>query len=352
VAAIALVIGAFALPKQTHALCFLTCLTPSAQADSSSVVPDSSLALLAAATNPDPDPTKGETDLSTTEGSALIAEAGPGGSAPDTLSVAKTTSIDSYTVQEGDTLSEIAQKFGVSTNTILWANNLTAKSTIKPGMTLIVLPVSGVEHTVASGETLATLATKYHADADEIATFNGLDSGSALTAGSKIIIPGGEATSDAAPTTKTSTAKKATSPAAPKLSSAGGADMSSLWAHSPLAHAILTQGIHDANAVDLASPVGSTIYAVGAGKVIFVSTNGSYNHGWGNDVIIDHGNGVQTLYAHMSTVSATVGESVSGGTIIGAVGMTGDTTGAHLHIEFHHAANPFAHCALRSVCSL
>ncbi|HVW71950.1 MAG TPA: M23 family metallopeptidase, partial [Candidatus Paceibacterota bacterium] len=276
----------------------------------------------------------------------------PGGSAPDSAVVAQSSSISSYTVQEGDTLSQIAEKFGVSTNTILWANNLTLKSTIKPGMTLIVLPVSGVEHTVASGETLASLATKYHADADEIATFNGLESGASLTAGSKIIIPGGEASSDMVATTKSTTTKKAVSPAAPKLSAGGGPNMSSLWTHNPLDHAILTQGIHDANAVDLASPKGSTIYAVGAGKVIFVSTNGSYNHGWGNDVIIDHGNGVQTLYAHMSTVSATVGETVTGGTVIGAVGMTGNTTGAHLHIEFHNAANPFAHCALRSLCTL
>ena len=82
------------------------------------------------------------------------------------------------------------------------------------------------------------------------------------------------------------------------------------------------------------------------------STNGSYNHGWGNDVIIDHGNGVQTLYAHMSTVSATVGQTVSGGTVIGAVGMTGDTTGPHLHLEVRGARNPFGSCALRSLCTL
>ncbi|HVX90123.1 MAG TPA: M23 family metallopeptidase [Candidatus Paceibacterota bacterium] len=346
---------AFAFPKQTHALCFLTCFTPSAEANSGAVVPDSGLALLTAATNPDPNPAKGASDLNLTEGSALIAEAGPGGSAPDTISVPKSSSISSYTVVEGDTLSEIAEKFGVSTNTILWANNLTLKSTIKPGMTLLILPVSGVEHTVLSGETLASLATKYHADATEIATYNGLESSASLTAGTKIIIPGGEIASTASSAKSSSTVKSssAKSPSTPRgLSGSGGRDLSSFWTSNPLPHAILTQGIHDTNAVDLGSPVGTPISAIGPGKVIFVSRNGSYNHGWGNDVIIDHGNGVQTLYAHMSTVSVSVGQSVSGGTVIGAVGMTGDTTGPHLHIEVRGALSPFAKCTLRSLCTL
>jgi len=322
------------------------------------LIHDSSLPLLEAAVNTDPNPTKGGDDLSMTDGSVLVASAGPDGTpsaaaesdAPSTGDADNT--IASYTVKEGDSISTIADSFGVSVNTILWANNLTSKSTIKPGMTLIVLPVSGVQHTVQKGETLASIAKKYTADPAEIATFNGIDT-SSLTAGTVIIIPGGKLAA-ATPTTSTKTTKKvstAKSPAVPSgLSSGGGAALSGFWTN-PLPGGILTQGIHDNNAVDIGAPAGTPIYAAAGGKVIFISDNGSYNHGWGNDVIINHSNGTQTLYAHMSRVAAAVGDSVNGGTLIGYVGRTGLATGNHLHFEVHGARNPFAGCTLMKTCS-
>lgn len=320
------------------------------------LVHDSSIPLLAAAVNSDPNPDKGGSgSTGLADGSALVASGGPDGiqfsDQSDAPSTGDTNStIASYIVKNGDSISSIAASFGVSVNTILWANNLTSKSTIKPGMTLIVLPVTGIQYTVRSGDTLASIAKKYGADAGEIATVNGIDT-EALTAGTEIIVPGGKLTETTTkPTTKKSSSTK--SPAVPSgLSSGGGADLGGFW-HNPLPGGILTQGIHDNNAVDIGAHAGTPIYAAAAGEVIFTSTNGSYNHGWGNDVIINHANGAQTLYAHMSRVAATVGEKVGAGELIGYVGETGMATGNHLHLEVHGARNPFAGCAVGRACSI
>lgn len=322
-----------------------------AATDETPALHDASLPLLEAAVNPDPNPVKGAGELAVSEGSALVADALVEGSAvPYYESTGAGAQISTYIVRPGDSVAQIAQMFNVSANTILWANNLKSVKDIHPGDTLLILPVTGVEHTVAKGETLAGIAKKYGASVEDITSYNGIDAAS-LTVGAELIIPGGElAVSSTAKASSGSSS--ASSPAAPKgLAAGGGKVLSGFWIN-PVPGAILTQGIHDANAVDLGIKVGTPIHAAAAGKVIFVSTNGSYNHGWGNDVIIDHGNGTQTLYAHMSTVSVSVGQSVSQNDVIGAVGMTGRTTGAHLHVEFHGAKNPFASCALRTVCHI
>lgn len=353
-AASALSTVAFGFPERTQALCFLSCFTPTAEANSTGLISDPSLALLTAAKNLDPDPTKGEADLGLTEGSALIAEAGPGGSAPDTPSIRETSSIASYTVEDGDTLSQIAADYGVSVNTILWANNLTIKSTIKPGMTLVILPVSGIQHTIISGETLASLATKYHAQADEIATYNGLASGDTLVAGEKIIIPGGELATTVSTGSATGSSLKQggglkTIIANPYKGGSGAADNG--YYGNPLPGGILTQGIHGWNAVDIGAPAGTPIYAAASGIVVVAQANGGWNGGYGNYVVLSHANGTQTLYAHMSRVAASMGASVSKGQIIGYVGRTGEATGNHLHFEVRGAANPFRNCALNKACS-
>lgn len=326
----------------------------SAEADApdAPALTDTTIAYLDPAVNSDPNPAKGAPDLAMTSDSALLAATGPDGSlsASDAPSTGGDATIQSYTVQDGDSISEIADSFGVSVNTILWANNLTAKSIIKPGMTLIVLPVSGVQYTVKSGGTLSDVAKIFNADVNEIATINGIDPDASLAAGTKLIIPGGKLTPSAAGTIKSGSGAK--SPSVPSgLSSGSGASLSGFWTN-PLPGGLITQGIHDNNAVDIGAPAGTPIRAAAEGKVIFISTNGSYNHGWGNDVIINHANGAQTLYAHMSRVAATVGESVDAGAVIGYVGRTGLATGNHLHFEVHGAKNPFAGCTLLKACTL
>jgi murein DD-endopeptidase MepM/ murein hydrolase activator NlpD len=105
---------------------------------------------------------------------------------------------------------------------------------------------------------------------------------------------------------------------------------------------ILTQGLHGHNGVDLGAHTGTPIWAAADGVVI-VARSGGWNGGYGSYVVIAHNNGTQTLYGHMSSVAALVGETVSQGDVIGYVGSTGESTGPHLHFEVRGAANPFAH---------
>jgi murein DD-endopeptidase MepM/ murein hydrolase activator NlpD len=304
--------------------------------------------------------------------------------AGDVLTTPSSGTISQYTVQEGDSISEIAQKFGVTVNTILWANDITDPSTIKEGTVLVILPVSGIQHTVRSGETLSSIAEKFGADAKDIAQFNGLAAGAPLAAGSTIIIPGGElpsSSSDTSASSKSSektelkssnkdttssddSAKSADSAAKTSSNSGkmnysdesgnpyrggGGAPLHGFFVN-PLPGAILTQGLHGLDAVDLGAPSGTPIHAAAKGTVILARTGG-WNGGYGNYVIIDNGNGVETLYAHMSSVKAETGETVSAGDVIGYVGMTGDATGPHLHFEVRGAQNPFSYCEEMTVCA-
>lgn len=297
------------------------------------VLHDSALALLDPATNSDPNPSKGGYRLATAKGSALIAGASVGGSLPSAASVkAGSGSISLYQVREGDSLSEIADMFNVTINTILWANDIKDASTIQPGDTLLILPVSGVQHTVTSGQTLAGISKKYDADVSEVALFNGLDEDAALAVGDTIIIPGGDLAPKA--TAKTTTTKKTTtaSKVLPALSGYFG---------NPLPGGRLTQGIHGYNGVDIGAPSGTPIYAAASGSITVAKDGGGYNGGYGNYLVISHDNGTQTLYAHLSSLAVS-GGSVSKGDVIGYVGNTGRSTGYHLHFEVRGAKNPFA----------
>lgn len=336
------------MPRAAGAFWPFSITRASEGASSVPVVHDSSLDLLAAATNPDPNPAKGRGGINTTEGSALIAYTGPEGSVGDADLSRSAGRISTYIVRDGDTLSEIAEMFNVSGNTILWANNI-GRSDLRPGMMLVILPVSGVRHTVASGDTLASLAKRYSSDAGEIASYNGLASGEALVRGSVVIIPGGELAQ--APAAKPSNSKKTPTKTASSVRTGGSmgsvrstgntsdSSLSGSFAN-PAPSGRLSQGIHGWNGVDIAAPSGSGVFAAAAGNVI-VSRVGGWNGGYGNYVVIDHGNGVQTLYAHMSSISVSVGESVSRGQGIGGVGNTGQSTGYHLHFEVRGAKNPF-----------
>lgn len=295
------------------------------------VLHDSALALLDPATNPDPNPSKGGLRLATTEGSALIAGSGAEGSLPASVVTPKGSgSISLYEVREGDSLSEIADMFNVTINTILWANDIKDASTIQPGDTLLILPVSGVQHKVAKGETLAGISKKYDADLGEVAAFNGLDEGIALAAGDTIIIPGGDLAPKAS--AKTTTKKSTASKALPAISGYFG---------NPVPGSRLTQGIHGYNGVDLGAPSGTPVYASAAGSVIVAKGGGGYNGGYGNYLVISHDNGTQTLYAHLSSL-AVAGGAVAKGDLVGYVGNTGRSTGYHLHFEVRGAKNPFA----------
>jgi murein DD-endopeptidase MepM/ murein hydrolase activator NlpD len=234
-----------------------------------------------------------------------------------------------YEVKDGDTLSSVAKLFGVTVDTILWANDISSKK-IKSGDVLVILPVTGVKYVAKEGDTLAKLAKKYKGDVSEIAKFNGIAEDASLALGQEIIIPDGEVEAEKPKQAPGSIAKIPR-----KLFTAPLG-----FFVKPLAWFIKTQGIHGKNGVDLAAKVGAPIVATAAGKVI-VSKPAGYNGGYGSMIVIAHKNNIQTLYAHLSQVYVQTGVTVEQGQVIGALGSTGRSSGPHLHIEVRGAANPF-----------
>ena len=290
--------------------------------------------LLQAATNIDPNAASGGADLNIIENKALVAESGVGGGFVE-ITNRKNDTISIYEVKEGDTISQIANMFDVSINTIKWANGLNRD--VQPGDSLVILPISGIKHTVKEGGTVADIAKKYSADVKEIALFNGISIETQLVAGQEIIVPN----VDLVPTEakkKPKTMAKASNITKSATSASSG---TSNWMIKPVSGAVRSQGIHGYNAIDFAAPVGTTISAAAGGTVIIAKSDGGWNGGYGNYAVIKHANGAQTLYAHMSAVSVSAGESISQGETVGAVGNTGKSTGAHLHFEVRGAKNPF-----------
>ena len=280
------------------------------------------MALLAAAASP----VAGEkvSHVAIVENNALAANMSPAGSVSDPL-VYKPTSdqISVYVVREGDTLSQIAEMYDVTVNTIKWGNDLSS-NTLKEGQTLVILPISGVKYTVAKADTIASIAKKYKGDADEILAYNNLQSGQPLTVGSSIIIPDGEVVPP---------------PSVIRSSGSGLKEYAGYYLR-PIVGGKKTQGIHGYNGVDLANVIGSPILASADGQVI-IARFGGWNGGYGNYIVIKHANGTQTLYAHASKINVSAGDTVSQGDVIGAVGSSGKSTGPHLHFEIRGAKNPF-----------
>lgn len=323
------------------------------------VLHDPSVDLLAAALNSDPNPDKGGADITVSDGSALMANSGPEGSLPEKSASAavRTPSngeISVYTVRNGDSISGIADRFGVSVNTILWANDLTVRSTIRPGMDLVILPVSGITHKVGKGETLSSIAAKHNASAGEIATFNGLDADATVVVGSSLVIPGGEHSVPTKAVTKAvakTTTKADTKTTTTKVRADLGAAAGGGYFDNPVPGALLTQSIHGNNGVDLGAPSGTPIRAAAAGTVIISKGDGAWNGGYGSYVVISHANGSQTLYSHMSKDIVSVGQTVAKGEVIGYVGNTGSATGMHLHFEVRGSKNPFgSSCTVMKKC--
>jgi murein DD-endopeptidase MepM/ murein hydrolase activator NlpD len=216
--------------------------------------------------------------------------------------------------------------FDVTTNTIMWANDLSRATDIRPGDSLVILPIAGVRHVVKSGDTIASIASKYEGDEEEILSYNQLASAAELTVGDTLIIPGGAMQRPSAPINRPTAA----------VSSGGGGGG---FVH-PAPGSIRTQGLHGYNAVDLAAGHGTAIRAAAAGEVIVAKGSG-WNGGYGNYIVIRHSNGTQTLYAHLSSLNVGVGSYVGQGQVIGGMGNTGRSTGTHLHFEVRGGRNPF-----------
>lgn len=271
----------------------------------------------------------GTPDTAFTDGQALMNNRKPSTSEADAGYGSDQISV--YVVRPGDTLSQIATMFDVTENTIRWANNIPAKSSIQPDQELIILPISGIKYTVKKGDTLKSIASSFNSDTNEILSYNSLHSAADLKVGAEIIIPNGEIT------TTTSVKKPAGSTSGGSTSSSG---TKSTGLTRPVKGGTKTQGIHGHNGIDIAAPLNTSILAAASGKVI-IAKQGGWNGGYGNYVVISHPNGTQTLYAHLNTVGVSVGQNVSQGAVLGGMGSTGDSTGIHLHFEVRGGTNPF-----------
>ena len=236
--------------------------------------------------------------------------------------------ISIYTVQDGDTLSFIASDFGVSVNTIIWANNLNNIHNIKPGDELKIPPIDGVIHKVKKGDSLSSIAKKYGAEEEKIISFNALPKDGSIQIDSEIIVPGG--TKAASPTSVASSNIKRFA----YLPDAGDFFM------------LPTTGrnwgrIHGRNGVDIANSCGTPIYAAADGLAATADGTG-WNGGFGKFIKLIHPNGLETIYAHASKLLVSGGETIQKGQQIALMGTTGRSTGCHLHFEVHGARNPLA----------
>ena len=229
-----------------------------------------------------------------------------------------------YQVVEGDTVSSIAQKFGVSLDTIRWVNNLKSVDDIKPDQVLRVLPVSGVLHSVRRGETVYSVAKIYDISPQPIVDFpfNTFinDETFALAVGQELVVPGG-----VMPKVKLWSKPVASLPIEVAPPSGG---VGFIWP----AVGKISQGYSWYHkAIDIANPAAPAVVASRGGTVLSASWN--FPQAYGIHIIIDHGDGYQTLYAHLSSVAVSPGQSVLRGQVIGKMGSTGRSTGIHLHLE-------------------
>ena len=217
-----------------------------------------------------------------------------------------------YTVREGDSLWSIAARFGLDVDTLRWSNEDLVRNPdlLSVGQELTILPVKGAYHTVQTGETLKTIALAYGVTPTVIIDYplNDLHAPYPLEEGQKLVIPGG---------------RRELHWPQPDLSPG-----------SPFAWPVvgqITQGYSEKHpALDLGAPYGSPVYAAQAGTV---THSGWARTGYGYTVILEHGQGVQSLYSHMKGTWVTVGQKVERGQLIGEVGSTGHSSGPHVHFE-------------------
>lgn len=274
------------------------------------------------------------TELGGISADATSLVVGPEDNEP--IAITRTENIQ-YTVASGDVLSTIADKFNITVNTILWANNLTWTSMIKPGQKLTIPPGSGINHDVVRGDNLASIAKKYQADPQKIIAANSLASANDIQVGDLIFIPDGvkptQIVSSYKPpkTTDTKNTKPSTGNVysdeyvPPASDVATGTKL--LW--PVLSHRITQYFSWRHTGLDVGDKVGNPIYAAEDGKV----ERSGWSNGYGYNVVINHGNGIQTLYGHASKLLVQTGDSVSRGQTIALVGSTGWSTGPHLHLE-------------------
>ncbi len=239
--------------------------------------------------------------------------------------------IISHYVQEGETLETIAQRYNLQIETILWENNLQKTDKIKPGQELHILPIDGVRHKVVRGETIYSVGKKYGLEGSQIQMlvdypFNEFlnDETFELATGQFLMVPEGVKPEEKKAAPSRGVGYLAQTPNAGSVAAQG----SFVW---PATGMITQRYSFYHKAIDIANRSAGSILAADSGTV--VGAGWLDNSGYGNRVIVDHGNGYVTLYAHLRSVQVSQGQTVNRGDIIGQMGSTGRSTGTHLHFE-------------------
>ena len=234
-------------------------------------------------------------------------------------------SLITYNIAPGDTIGSVAMRYHITPESIVWANDALENNVdfLKIGQEIVIPPTSGVLHVVQNGDTVESIAKKYKADPSGIIQLeaNGLTPPYALTTGQRVMVPGGEK-----PVVQKT--QYAYSGATPTTSTRGSGNWQ--W---PVAGYITQQFWSGHRAIDIGTRIGNAVWAADSGYVVFIGWD---PYGYGNHIIVNHGNGFETLYAHLSQVLVTPGQSVKRGQVIGLAGSTGRSTGPHLHFEVRY----------------
>lgn len=262
------------------------------------------------------------------------------------------STVFTYTVESGDTVFGIAERFGLTPYTIYWANSETLEDNphrLAVGMVLNILPINGVYHTVSAGETMAGLAGEYDVETSALFNeWNDLEQGQPLKAGIKLVIPGG--TRDfitwQLPKTVATNGGAAINQGRQGMCAGNYVGLPGRgWFNWPTGgRRISGWTFRDARnpahgGLDIGLRTGDPIYAADGGVIVFVGWWGG--GGYGNLIVVDHLNGWQSWYGHLSQVNVVCGQSVGAGDVIGLGGSTGWSSGPHLHFEVRLDGVPY-----------
>ena len=222
--------------------------------------------------------------------------------------------VGTYKVQTGDSLWSISQKFNISVDALLTANNVKNVHYLNIGEELRIPNISGVFYKVKRGDNLSSIALKYSVRVNDIADVNDLDSAT-IQVGQTLFIPGGSLNDWERATLMGTTFKV---PVQGRITSKLG------FRIDPFLH---RRAYH--TGIDIANKVGTPVHASQYGRVVYTGYKGNY----GKTVIIVHPEGYRTLYAHLHKIYVKQGQAVRQGEKIGLLGNTGRSTGPHLHFE-------------------
>lgn len=236
-----------------------------------------------------------------------------------------------HTVQPGETISTIAEQYAISVNTILWENNLTAFSLIRPEDKIIILPFTGIGYVIESGDSVAKIANRFKVPEKDIFDANKLIASVGIKIGQKLLIPGGRKITQVASAASSGQRAYSGLSVLKNLVKPKGISVNSgnkmVW---PTVGYRLTQYYSWRHTgLDIANHTGTPLYAADSGTVEYAG----WASGYGNTILINHGGGKKTRYGHLSKFYVCTGQKVSKGEAIGAMGSTGRSTGPHLHFE-------------------